>query len=470
MNFTNTVDASASFARFIASTDYDSLSEGARESARRCILDTLGVTAAATTLGLGHPQLEAMVRKAGGAAESSVVGFGGRLPIWLAALVNGAMARAVDFDDGHDESMTHPSSVIVTAAIAMAERRGGVSGRDLITAVAVGNEILVRLGLAIARGPDGLKLDTWFPSSVFGAFGGTAACCSILKFDAEHARSALGIALFEASGTLEAFSSTGQKSMMRGMVTGLTAKSATLAATMVEAGIIGVPDSIEGEFGLFNVYFGGKYDRGTLLDGLGEVYHSADIGMKPWPTCRYTHAYIDAALQLVRDDGLKSDDVEKVRIHVAGYAQSRCEPLAQQRRPHNFNHAGHALPYLVAAAMVRGRITLSDLINDLDDPAVFAVADRVEPVHDPRFSIENKIGPARIEVELKNGDLLVKQTEVVLGGLGNPMSWEDLAAKFRSCVAFSVNPPSPEATERLIDSLGRLEQVADIGDVIRDLA
>jgi 2-methylcitrate dehydratase PrpD len=98
-----------------------------------------------------------MIAKAGGAKEASVIGFGGRYPVWLAALANGAMARAVDFDDGHDESMTHPSAVVVSAALAMAERQGGVDGRRLITAIALGNEILVRLGLGIARRPGGLK-------------------------------------------------------------------------------------------------------------------------------------------------------------------------------------------------------------------------------------------------------------------------------------------------------------------------
>nr|MBA3505620.1 MmgE/PrpD family protein [Betaproteobacteria bacterium] len=414
--------------------------------------------------------LHKMIAQAGGAPESSIIGFGGRVPVWLAALANGAMARAVDFDDGHDESMTHSSSVIVSAAIAMAERRGGVNGRELIAAVAAGNEILIRLGLAIARRPGGLKLDTWFPSSVFGAFGGTATCCSILGFDAAKTRSAFGIALFESSGTLEAFSSTGQTSMMRGMVTGLTAKSATLAATMAQAGITGVPDSIDGEFGLYRVYFGGPYSRDALLDGLGEQFHSSDIGMKPWPTCRYTHSYIDATLQLVQEHDVRPETIEAARIYVAGYAESRCVPLERQRTPHNFNHAGHALPYLVAAAATRRRIDIDDLIHGLDDRDVLELANRVTPVHDPRFSLENKVGPALIEMKLKDGGTRRKQLDIVYGGLGNPMSWDDLVAKFRSCVAYSAKPPIPQEVDRLVDSIANVEAVDDVGELVRALA
>jgi 2-methylcitrate dehydratase PrpD len=380
------------------------------------------------------------------------------------------MARAVDFDDGHDESMTHPSSVVVSAALAMAERSGGVDGKRLITAIVLGNEILVRLGLGIARRPGGLKLDTWFPSSVFGAFGGAAACCSILGFDAAQVRSAFGIVLFEASGTLEAFSSTGQSGMMRGMVTGLTAKSCTLATTMVEAGIVGVPDSIDGEFGLYRVYYGGNYNREAVLGELGEYYFSSEIGMKPWPTCRYTHSYIDATLQLVKEHDIRVHDIEQMRIAVAGYAESRCVPIERQRNPHNFNHAGHALPYLVAAAATRRRVDMDDLIHGLNDSDVLALADRVIPFHDPRFSIENRVGPSRVEADLKGGGTRVKELQTVYGGLGNPISWDHLVSKFRSCVAYSAKPLKTEAVELLVDRIARLEEVQDVGEIVRALA
>lgn len=463
-------EAAAVLARFVAETRYEDLPASVRDMAKRCLLDTLGVTVAASTRGIGHQQLDRMIRHTGGLAESSVIGFGGRVPTWLAALANGAMARAIDFDDSHDESMTHPSSVVVPAALAMAERRGGVSGRELIAAIAVGNEILCRMGLAISRRPGGLKLDTWFPTSVFGAFGGTAACSAIMGFDAETVRNAFGIVLFEAAGTLEAFSGSGQRGMMRGMITGLTAKSATMAVTMAEHGITGVPDSIDGEFGLYRVYYGGPYDRPALLGGLGERYESVDIGMKPWPTCRYTHSYIDATLQLVSEAGIQSDAIDQIRIFVAGYAESRCVPLAQQRTPHNYNHAGHALPYLVALAAVRRQVTMDDLTHALDDRGILELAQRVVPVHDPRFSIENRVGPSLVEIDLKGGGSRRKQLESVYGGPQHPMSWADLVAKFRLCVAHSARPPAADAVERLVERIADLEDVSDVGELAQALS
>lgn len=470
MNVPMKTEAAEILSRFVAETTYEDLPDAARVSAKRSLLDTLGVTAAASTQGIGHKALSDMVKRAGGASEASVIGFGGRVPVWLAALANGAMARAIDFDDGHDESMTHPSGIVISAALAMAERKGRVGGRELIAAITLGNEVLCRMGLAIARRPGGLKLDTWFPSTVFGAFGGTAACSSVLGFDAATVRSAFGIALFEASGTLEAFSSTGQSSAMRGMVSGMAAKSCTMAATMAEAGITGVPDSIDGEFGLYRVYYGGSYSREALLGDLGQHYVSSEIGMKPWPTCRYTHSYIDATLQLVREHDIRPEAIEQIRIYVAGYAESRCVPLERQRTPHNFNHAGHALPYLVAAAAVRRRVDIDDLIHGLEDPAVQQLADRIKPIHDPRFSIENRVGPSLVEVEHKDGRTLRKQLDTVYGGLGNPMSWDDLAKKFRACVGYSVKPPAPDTVDGLIESMAHLEDVKDVGELVRALA
>lgn len=463
-------EAAAVLARFVAETRYEHLPAAARDMARRCLLDTVGVTVAASTRGIGHQSLIRMIRQTGGLPESSVMGFGGRVPTWLAALANGAMARAVDFDDSHDESMTHPSSVVIPAALAMAERRGGVGGRELITAIVLGNEILCRMGLAIARRPGGLKLDTWFPTSVFGAFGGTAACGAIMGFDADTVRNAFGIVLFEAAGTLEAFSASGQRGMMRGMITGMTAKSATMAATMAQHGITGVPDSIDGEFGLYRVYYGGPYERPVLLGDLGERFESVDIAMKPWPTCRYTHSYIDATIQLVTEADIRPQAIEQVRIHVAGYAESRCVPLLQQQTPHNYNHAGHALPYLVALAAARRHVTMDDLMHSLDEREILDLAQRVVPVHDPRFSIENRVGPSLVEIRLKGGGSRRKQLEHVYGGPQHPMSWDDLVAKFRLSMAHSARPNASDVVDRLVDRIAHLEDVPDVSELTQALA
>lgn len=463
-------DASVELARFAAETPYGAIGPAARRAVKAAILDTLGVAAAGAARGTGHDRLARLVKSGGGTPEASVIGYGAKVPAWMAALANGAMARGINFDDGHDEGSTHPSGVVVPAILATAERKGGVDGKSLITAVAVGNEIVCRLGRALARRPETLPVDRWFLTSVLGVFGATAGCCRVLGLDAAATRDAFGIVLFEASGTLEAFSPTGQAAMIRGMVAGFSAKSAVMAALMAEAGITGVPDSFEGRFGLFRAFFDGSYDRDALLSRLGTDWALEDIGVKAWPTVRYASSYVDAIRRLVHDHDVKAGEIEQIRIHVAGYAATRCEPLERQRRPTNYNNAGHATPYLVAAMATRRQLTIEDLSDRLEDPVVLALAQRVVTVHDPAFGGDNRLGPGKVAVTLKDGRVHEVALQFCYGDPQDPMSWEDLVVKFRSCLALRAKPLAESEMEALVALLGDLERLADVGELMRRLS
>jgi 2-methylcitrate dehydratase PrpD len=456
-------DASIELARFAAETGYDDLGPAPLRTIR-------GVAAAGAARGLGHDRLAALALAAGGAGESTLIGHGARVPAWMAAWVNGAAARGVNFDDGHDEGSTHPSGVVVPAVLATAERLGGVDGRRLMVAVAVGDEIVCRLGRALARRPEALPLDRWFLTNVLGVFGATAACCRILGLDAERTRHAFGIVLFEAAGTLEAFSPTGQAAMIRGMVAGFAARAAVTAASMAAAGITGVPDAFDGRFGLFRAYFDGSYDRGALLDGLGRDWALADIGLKAWPTVRYASSYVDAVRRLVVEHDIRPEEIAEIRLHVAGYAATRCEPLERQRRPANYNNAGHATPYLVAAMAARRRLTVEDLSSGLDDPVVAALAGRVVPVHDPAFGGDNRLGPAKVALTLGDGRVRERALEACYGDPKDPMSPEDVAAKFRACLALRPRPLPEGDVEELVAMLAGLDGLTDATEVARRLA
>ncbi|MBA3325264.1 MAG: MmgE/PrpD family protein [Rhodobacteraceae bacterium] len=463
-------NASTLLARFVADITYEGLSEAARDATKRSIMDTIGVTTAAATCGIGHEKLARLVERGAGTPESTVIGFGIKVPTWMAALANGAMARAVNFDDSHDQGSTHSSSVVVPAALAVAERLGRVDGKSFITAVAVGNEIVCRLGKSLASRPGGVPHDRWFMTSVLGIFGGVAACCRLLRLDAEQTRNAFGIALFETSGTLEAFSPTGQSAMMRGMVTGFTAKSAVLAASMAEVGITGVPESFDGKFGLFKVFFDGSHDRDALLGELNARWALTEIALKGWPAMRYTNSYIDAVGRIVREHDIAASDIVGIRVYVAGYVATRFEPLEKQRRPRNYNHAGHALPYLVAAMAVRRSLTMEHLLTGLDDADVLAMAQRVMPVDDAEFGGDNRIGPAKVVVITADGTEHAKSLDYAYGDPRDAMAWDDIAAKFRECLRYRRAPLGDVQTERLIADLRSLERVGDVGALAGELA
>jgi 2-methylcitrate dehydratase PrpD len=258
--------------------------------------------------------------------------------------------------------------------------------------------------------------------------------------------------------------------MVRGMVAGFTAKSAVLAALMAASGVTGVPDSLEGRYGLFQAYFGGGYDRDALLDALGRRWVVEDLAFKAWPTVRYASSYVDAMRRVVTGQNLPVEEIREIRVHVAGYAATRCEPLERQRRPVNYDNAGHALPYLVAAMAVRRRLTIDDLATGLDDPTVLALAQRVVPVHDPAFGGDNRLGPAKVVVVTRDGRTLESVLQWAYGDPRDPMSWEDLVAKLRGCLALRPSGSVEPATRALVDALANLPELDDAGELVRSLA
>ena len=203
------------------------------------------------------------VKQTGGSAESSVLGFGGRVPAVMAAFANGAMAHCLDYDDQTPWGQ-HSASSLLPAVFAIAERRGPLSGKDMITAVAIGQDLFNRLRLHIELAKRVELLDRHW--SVFGD------CCvgHLLGLSREQIAHALGIASMQSCGTMEVTHGVG--SDLRAMYAGFPAKGAVMAALLAEKGITGVPGVFEGKYGIMQVYFGNRYNRAKIVDGLGEEY------------------------------------------------------------------------------------------------------------------------------------------------------------------------------------------------------
>lgn len=456
------LEAAEIMARYAAGLRFEDIPSEVRESTKASILDTLGVALAGSTLGQadGYPTLIELIRDGGGKRESTILGFGDRVPAWMAAFANAALARVLHYDDIHDEAVTHPSCIMVPATLAVAERVGNVGGKELLTAVTLGNDITSRMGLSICQRRHGWKPD-WFQTTVHGVFGATAACAKILQLDTSRMQNALGIALNESSGTLEGV----------GMSSGFAAKGAVISALMAEKGIKGAKNSLEGKAGLYSAYYGSDYNRDVLVSDLGRRFESAGISFKPWPGLRYFHPYIDATLQLVNEHSIAAETIGKIKVFVAGFVQTYCEPLEVRRCPATLDEANKSLPYLVAVAAAKKRVTLKDIsVEGINDHANLRVAQRVVPEFDSRFGASNEIGPAKVEIELIDGQSYSKQLSVAYGHPRNPMSKLDVIGKFRDCASHSIKPLPSDSIERAVDMLSRLEGIVDVGQIVRLLA
>lgn len=455
-------DLAEHFADCIVGTKYETLPGAAADAAKKSTLDILGVILAASGLEPAVQGVIDLVRETGGRAESSVLGFGGRAPASWAAFANGAMAHCMDFDDLTPWG-NHATSSIVPAALAVAERRGGVSGKDLIAAIAVGQDLFARLLSNVKWRKD------WNMSTVAGVYAAAAAAGRVLGLSREQMVHALGIATMQSSGTMEVIYGTGGD--LRGMYAAFSAQGAVNAALLAEKGISGPRTLFEGKVGYFNTYFGGNYDRAKMLEGLGVDYRGATTLYKPWPAVGPAHSHIHATIELVSRHDLRPADIREIRVHAGDYQQIMCNPLEGRRAPSTLVDAKFSLPFIVAVAAVRRGVKLSDFTSGaLKDPEVLAVAQKVVPIPDATFDWKYELPLGRVAITTTDGRTLELTGENVPGSPGAPLSWDDVARKFGECAPLAHRPPSAAQVARMQQMTRDLETLEDATDLLRVLA
>lgn len=453
-------DLAYTFARNVVRVGYKDLPPKVVEATKRSVLDTLSVLVAASGTVPGIAEMVELAKEAGGREESTIVGFGGRVPAWMAAFVNAAMGHSLDYDDLHHGAMLHPSSPTVTAGFAIAERLGGVTGSDFITAVALGNDLACRLGLSVP-----LK-GTWHNTTVFGVFGAAATSGKLLGLDEERMVDALGIAFCQAAGTMEL--REGVDSNLGGMRDAFPAKGGVLSALMAQKGISGIKNTFEGRAGLFPVYFGGEYDREVLTSELGKRFEGVNVGFKPWPSCGTTHIYIDATLQIVSEHDIAPEDIEEITATVGDFAQKLFVPLEGRRSPATTLDAKYSIPFTVATAAARRKVVIEDFTPEgIKDPVTLKMAQKVVPRYDPAFTTIKGRPPGEIEIRTRQGKVYRKRLEVPYGHHTKPLGQQDIVKKFRDCALYSVKPLPPGNVDKVIELASHLETLEDVSQVIR---
>lgn len=397
------------------------------------LLDVVGISVAA--LGTGPAEVaRSLVTRWGGAPLAGAIGLAERLPAPSAALVNGTLAHALDFDDTHVPSILHPSASIVPAALAAAEE-AGASGTTLLTAIAVGNEIAIRLGNA---GFDPAINNSVFferglhATSICGAIGAAAAAAVAYGFSTERTAHAMAIACSMGAGLLEANRAGGS---VKRMHCGWAAHSGIVAAQSAAAGLTGPPTVLEGRFGFFQAYCGDTYDEAALLGELGERWEIDACFVKPYPTNVFTHTGIDAALAL-RAKGLRAEDVASVTIGAAAATlRTIANPREAKIRPESGYHAQFSGPFTFALAL-RGGSGLGVYLDDFTDAAVadpinLELAAKVTHESDPRCeAIFPMHFPSIVTVVTTDGHTLVEEVLANRGTAARPLTADEVRIKY----------------------------------------
>ena len=455
-------DASAGLSSFVAGTSYDDLPREVVTAISHGVFDTIGVMLAGSSTEAARA-VQRVAARWGGREDASVIGTGLKLPDVSAGFANGAAAHQFDFDDTHDEAVVHPTANSLSAALALAEATPGTSGRKLVEAIAVSNEVTCRLGLALT----GNLFDyAWTRPPVLGTFGAAAAAARMLGLDAGQTRSAFGLTLHQACNTLECLYAPGSE--VRGLRDGFSVRNGITAALMAREGVVGDITAFEGRFGLFNAFFRGDYDRARLFDGLGTQFAAADVSIKPWPSARETHATIHCALEMRGAHGIAASEIEEIVLTVGRPNLEFCEPGAERRRPKRRMDGLSSLPFAVAVAFVRGRVGLESYSDAaLRDEAVLALAQRIRWTLDERIT-EGTIEGGRILVRLRDGRELRGEARHGFGHPGEPLPDDVRRAKFEDCVAVTGRKIAPARIDAIAELVGRLGEasVADLVEAI----
>ncbi|MGW0808666.1 MmgE/PrpD family protein [Nonomuraea sp. NPDC002799] len=429
------------------------------------VLDVLGncLAAYAEPDGDAAPAVLRAVRRWAGNGEATAIGSGDLLPAPSAALVNGTLAHSLDYDDTHLPSVLHPSAPVVPAALAAAQS-AGASGAELIAAIAAGIEVCARLGMASYLPEE--RNSRFFEqgqhaTSICGTLGAAVAAGLLYGLPAEGIAHAMGVAASMGSGLLEANRTGGT---IKRAHCGWAAHAGVSAAVLALEGLTGPPTVLEGRFGFFQAWLGGRYDAGALLSGLGERWELLRTVYKPYPTNHFTHPAIDCALAL-RRDGLDPSRIESIEVGVAApVLRTIAEPPEEKARPRSPYHAKFSGPYTVAAALLGGGglgLALDDFATL--DPARLALAARVRCVPDERAS---EIFPlafaAVLRVRLHDGSTLEHRVDSSRGGPEHPLSAADLETKFRNNATRALPETQVRELAETVAELGTTRTVTDV--------
>lgn len=416
-------------AHLIAETTYEDLPEDAVLQAKRALLDTIGVTLA------GHGEesgriITAWVEDAGGQQEAAVLGTALYTSPALAALANGTLGHALDFDDVTFHMRGHPSVPVAPAALALGEAMGS-SGAEVITAFVVGVEVEAKIGKAMTSA---LPRRGWHPTGTLGTLGAAAAAAKILGLTVPQTQMALGIAASKAAGLRQNFGT-----MTKPLHAGEAARSGVEAAQLAQRGFTADAQILDSRFGFFNTFVGaGEFTLETVVQDFGAPYEivSPGIGVKPYPACRQTHRSIDAMLALVQAHNLQAQDISEIICSTS----ARMLDFLIHHQPQTGLAGKFSMEYCLAAALLHGKVGLPQFADaSVQDPRAQDLLQRVHLVYpdqdQPNWDTPM---PDIIEVVLHNGQRFQQRVDIPKGDPQLPLSWEELVAKFMDCAAVAL--------------------------------
>jgi 2-methylcitrate dehydratase PrpD len=451
-------------ARFVARARYRDIPEEVVQAARGFLLDGLGVALAGSTDECARI-VQAQIRRMFGKGESSVLGTSITAPSPKAALANGVAGHAMDYDDTQLSTskeavyglLTHPTTPVLAAALAVGEKEK-IGGAELVLAYVLGVEIECRVADAIAP----RHYQSGFHSTAtMGGLGAAIAAGKILRLSEDQLKTALGIAASMAAGLRENFGT-----MTKPLHAGRAAENGVGAAFLAREGFTAAKDILEARRGFFNAMAGG-YDQRKISGRLGSPYFMKEpgISIKPYPSGSLSHPAQDLILDLVREHDLRAADIERIEVGTnSNVPNALIYPMPTTALEGKFS-----IPFCMAIAVLERKAGIAQFQDrKVRDKRVVDLMKRITLYVDDELE---RLGydqvRSRVRIRLTSGRMIEGRYDVARGHPEKPLSWEELAEKFRDCAALVL---APKSAEDVIGQVARIEKLKTLTPLLKALS
>lgn len=453
------MNISQQLAAFACGLTVQDLPEEILDNVRLRIMDMVASAAAGNMVNFAMNDIVlGVLKQQGGQPHSSLFFQKEKLPAAQAAFYNAFVINGADMDDGHMLANGHPGVTVIPPVLALAEWRGTGHG-DIAAAIVAGYEVYIRLSNAIMpshlqRGFNG--------TGTVGTIAAAAAAARTLQLDAGKTHIAMGLAATSASGLME-LNETGQA--MKPINPGNAASRGLMCALFAEGGAVAPVAPVDGRNGFFHA-FADEANLTRVTEGLGEVFQMDTGYIKLYPACRHVHAMVDCACALHGEGGWRPGDIERAIL----YTYPASEKLTVLiRHPKSADEAKFSLTYATAVTLVKANFTLDDLTDAPNTSAEIAgLIDRMEIVVLPELEDRARmLRGAKLELHLKNGEILTSCVDVPKGEKVFPLTPDDMRKKFSACAKGMF---SGALQDQIFDMTMKLEHIPDLTTYFKLLA
>jgi len=448
------MDETRKLAEFTVNTAFEDMPTELITKGKERVLDTMGCILAGCYEQVGKIILQ-HIKDIGGTPESTVLGHGHKTSVQNAALANGTIGHALDFDDSQLSIIGHGSAVMLPAVLSIAEKES-ISGKKVLEAFLIGFEVACKIGRAV--NPK-LYNDGWHATGVIGVFGAAAAAGKLLGLNTHKMTSAFGIAASLSSGLKQNFGT-----MTKPLHAGKAAENGITSALLAKQGFTAATDILEAPRGFCSM-FSGEYELHNMVNNLGDPYDliSPGVHTKPYPCCQSSFSIIEAAISLGEEHDIKAEDVEVVECTMT--------PLMIGALVHNSPkttlEGKFSAQFLIAISLLDRRVSLDQFTDEkMRDPKIVNLIKKIKTVKDSDsdgISPSSNSNPSTVTIKLKDGREFSKRVGIAKGNPEKPLSKKELEMKFRGCAETIIGR---QGVDQSIDMIWDLDTIQDINQVI----